>query len=106
LIEQATRYAADGPAARGVAETQCLDFHSPYGCSKGAADQYVLDYARSYGLPASVFPHELHLRPASARYGRTRAGLRHFALRAAAGMPIQYLRRRASRCAMSCSSRI
>jgi CDP-paratose 2-epimerase len=32
-----------------------LDFHSPYGCSKGAADQYVLDYARCFGLPAVVF---------------------------------------------------
>jgi CDP-paratose 2-epimerase len=32
-----------------------LDFHSPYGCSKGAADQYVLDYARSFDLPGVVF---------------------------------------------------
>lgn len=38
----------------GVAETRGLDFHTPYGCSKGAADQYVLDYARSFGLPAVV----------------------------------------------------
>jgi len=38
----------------GVAESQPLDFHTPYGCSKGAADQYVLDFARSYGLPATV----------------------------------------------------
>ena len=42
-------------AARGVAEDRPLDFHSPYGCSKGAADQYVLDYARSFRLPATVF---------------------------------------------------
>ena len=34
----------------GIAETQPLDFHSPYGCSKGAADQYVIDFARIYGL--------------------------------------------------------
>jgi CDP-paratose 2-epimerase len=34
----------------GVSETQPLDFHSPYGCSKGAAEQYVIDYARIYGL--------------------------------------------------------
>jgi CDP-paratose 2-epimerase len=34
----------------GVAEDEPLDFHSPYGCSKGAADQYVLDYARIYGM--------------------------------------------------------
>lgn len=41
-------------AAHGVAETRPLDFHTPYGCSKGAADQYVLDYARSYGMRAAV----------------------------------------------------
>lgn len=35
---------------RGVSETEPLDFHSPYGCSKGAADQYVIDYARIYGM--------------------------------------------------------
>lgn len=39
----------------GVAETACLDFHSPYGCSKGTADQYVHDYARIYGIPTVVF---------------------------------------------------
>lgn len=36
--------------AYGVSEDQPLDFHSPYGCSKGAADAYVIDYARAYGL--------------------------------------------------------
>lgn len=40
---------------RGVGETTPLDFHSPYGCSKGAADQYVRDYARIYGLRTVVF---------------------------------------------------
>lgn len=39
----------------GICEEQSLDFHSPYGCSKGAADQYVLDYARIYGLKAVSF---------------------------------------------------
>src|SRR5215813_5841140 len=39
----------------GVSEAQLLDFHSPYGCSKGAADQYVRDFARIYGLPTVVF---------------------------------------------------
>ncbi len=39
---------------RGISETRPLDFHTPYGCSKGAADQYVLDYSRSYGIPAAV----------------------------------------------------
>jgi CDP-paratose 2-epimerase len=40
--------------AAGVNERRPLDFHTPYGCSKGAADQYVLDYARSFGVPACV----------------------------------------------------
>ena len=39
----------------GVPEDRLLDFHSPYGCSKGAADQYVRDYARIYGLQTVVF---------------------------------------------------
>jgi CDP-paratose 2-epimerase len=39
----------------GIAETGLLDFHSPYGCSKGAADQYVRDYSRIYGIPTVVF---------------------------------------------------
>ena len=43
-----------GLRARGVDETRPLEFHTPYGCSKGAADQYVLDYARSFGLPTCV----------------------------------------------------
>jgi CDP-paratose 2-epimerase len=51
------RYEPREPAIRthGVSEDRPLDFHSPYGCSKGTADQYVLDYARSYGLQAIVF---------------------------------------------------
>jgi CDP-paratose 2-epimerase len=43
------------PEPHGVNETRPLDFHSPYGCSKGAADQYVRDYARIYGLRTVVF---------------------------------------------------
>ena len=39
----------------GNPETQSLDFHSPYGCSKGAADQYVRDYSRIYGMKNVVF---------------------------------------------------
>jgi CDP-paratose 2-epimerase len=52
--------------ACGISEDQRLDLYSPYGCSKGAADQYILDYARIFGLPAVVFrmsciygPHQL-----------------------------------------------
>jgi CDP-paratose 2-epimerase len=40
---------------RGISESQPLDFHSPYGCSKGAADQYVRDFGRIYNLPVVVF---------------------------------------------------
>ena len=43
------------PDHRGVSESQPLDFHSPYGCSKGAADQYVHDFGRIYELPTVVF---------------------------------------------------
>jgi len=40
----------DAASPQGIAETVPLDFHSPYACSKGAADQYVLDYARTFGI--------------------------------------------------------
>ena len=39
----------------GIPEDRSLDFHSPYGCSKGTADQYIRDYARIYGLRTVVF---------------------------------------------------
>lgn len=54
--ESETRYICkDFP--NGIDETYPLDFHSPYGCSKGAADQYLLDYARIFGLNTVVFRH-------------------------------------------------
>lgn len=68
LLNRGTRYEPeDGVIARaGAGEDQPLEFLSPYGCSKGGADQYVLDYARSYGIQATVFrmsciygPHQL-----------------------------------------------
>jgi CDP-paratose 2-epimerase len=52
-LPEPTRYSY--PQHPGVSEAQALDFHSPYGCSKGAADQYVLDFSRIYGLSAVVF---------------------------------------------------
>jgi CDP-paratose 2-epimerase len=52
--EEESRYALK-TMPLGVGETVNLDFHSPYGCSKGAADQYVRDYARIYGLNTVVF---------------------------------------------------
>ncbi len=54
VVEGETAYAyRDYP--NGIPETYPLDFHSPYGCSKGTGDQYVRDYARIYGLPTVVF---------------------------------------------------
>ncbi|TEU12048.1 MAG: NAD-dependent epimerase/dehydratase family protein [Anaerolineales bacterium] len=54
IVEEQIRYRyCDYP--QGIAEDWSLDFHSPYGCSKGAADQYVRDYARIYDLPTVVF---------------------------------------------------
>ena len=55
VVADGTRYQAKDPLFQGVNEFQCLDFHSPYGCSKGTADQYVRDYARIYDLPTVVF---------------------------------------------------
>lgn len=53
-VERNGRYAY-GSLPFGVPEDRNLDFHSPYGCSKGAADQYVIDYHRIYGLRTIVF---------------------------------------------------
>lgn len=54
ISEEKTRYRyKDLPY--GIAETYPLDFHSPYGCSKGCGDQYVRDYQRIYDLPTVVF---------------------------------------------------
>lgn len=57
LTQAESRYLPADPciAGHGIAESRPLDFHSPYGCSKGAAEQYVLDYARTFNLPATVF---------------------------------------------------
>jgi len=54
IVERQDRYAYRDFAA-GISEERSLDFHSPYGCSKGAADQYFVDYHRIYGLRTIVF---------------------------------------------------
>ena len=54
VIERATRWEYE-TLPFGASEEQPLDFHSPYGCSKGTGDQYVRDYARIYGLRSVVF---------------------------------------------------
>ncbi|VWX55016.1 SDR family NAD(P)-dependent oxidoreductase [Novosphingobium sp. 9U] len=74
-------------AKQGVSEAQPLDFHTPYGVSKGAADQYVLDYARSYDLPTAVVR-------MSCVYGERQMGtedqgwVAHFLIQALQGNPI------------------
>jgi CDP-paratose 2-epimerase len=89
LFQADSRYEPVNPAVRrtGVNEQCALNFQSPYGCSKGAADQYVMDYARMYGLPAVVFR-------MSCIYGPHQCGtedqgwVAHFLLRTLAGEPI------------------
>jgi CDP-paratose 2-epimerase len=86
LIETESRYAyRDYPL--GISEDFPLDFHSPYGCSKGAGDQYVRDYARIYGLRTVVFRQ-------SAIYGPRQFGIEDqgwlawFIIAAVTGKPI------------------
>jgi CDP-paratose 2-epimerase len=56
IVEETKRYTLP-TLPEGVDELARLDFRTPYGCSKGAADQYMLDYARNYGLNTVVFRH-------------------------------------------------
>ena len=73
--------------ANGIGEARPLDFHSPYGCSKGAADQYVIDYARTFGLPAVVFRMSCIYGPH--QFGNEDQGwVAHFLIRALKGEPI------------------
>jgi CDP-paratose 2-epimerase len=89
FAEQGDRYVPADPhvAQHGIGEARPLDFHTPYGCSKGAADQYVLDYARSFGLRTAVIR-------MSCIYGRRQMGtedqgwVAHFLIRALEGQPI------------------
>jgi len=77
---------ADRP--NGIAEDEPLDFHSPYGCSKGCGDQYVRDYARMYGLRTVVFRQ-------SCIYGTRQFGVEdqgwvaHFCLATKFGRPLK-----------------
>lgn len=83
------RYEPGDPEVRehGIGEYWPLQFASPYGCSKGGADQYVLDYAETYGMPAVVFR-------MSCIYGPHQQGnedqgwVAHFLLQARDGAPI------------------
>jgi CDP-paratose 2-epimerase len=87
LREDCGRYSPRNPSAIAINERRNLDFHSPYGCSKGAADQYVQDYAHTFRLPAVVFR-------MSCIYGPHQNGtedqgwVAHFLIRANDGAPI------------------
>jgi CDP-paratose 2-epimerase len=86
LSVQGQRYLPVDPAAsaRGIGEARPLDFHSPYGCSKGTADQYVVDYARSYGMTTLVFRMSCIYGPR--QFGTEDQGwVAHFILRALRG---------------------
>ena len=72
---------------KGVGETCRMDFHSPYGCSKGAADQYVLDYARCFDLPTVVLRMSCIYGPHQ-RGNEDQGWVAHFVMRALAGEPI------------------
>jgi len=86
VTERQTRYEyRDFPL--GIAESRALDFHSPYGCSKGAGDQYVRDYARIYDLPTVVFRMSCIYGPR--QFGNEDQGwLAHFIIAAVTGNPI------------------
>ncbi len=86
IVEDAQRYRyRDLPL--GIPEDRLLDFHSPYGCSKGTGDQYVRDYARIYGMKTVVFRQ-------SCIYGLRQFGVEdqgwvaHFCIAARLGRPI------------------
>ena len=88
LVVENDAYTPSDPTLRGgVSEKRALDFHTPYGCSKGAADQYVLDYSRSFGLATCVLR-------MSCIYGPRQMGtedqgwVAHFLIRALKGQSI------------------
>ncbi len=85
VTETATRHVYRD--LKGIAEEQPLDFHSPYGCSKGAADQYVRDYARIFGLRTVVMRQSCIYGPR--QFGVEDQGwLAHFVIAAQLGRPI------------------
>jgi CDP-paratose 2-epimerase len=87
LEDEAWRPADPALRAHGIDECRRLEFSTPYGCSKGAADQYVLDYADSFGVPTAVLR-------MSCIYGPRQLGsedqgwVAHFILRALEHAPI------------------
>ena len=89
LVPDSSRYVPADTHTRmsGINEERAVNFHSPYGCSKGAADQYVLDYARTFGMPAVVFRMSCIYGPH--QFGTEDQGwVAHFLIRAMEGRPI------------------
>ena len=88
MVRQGERYAPDDPAfTGGLDETTPLSFYSPYGCSKGVADQYVLDYARVFGLRSAVFRMSCLYGPR--QFGTEDQGwVAHFLISALTGRPL------------------
>ncbi|MGV3720851.1 MAG: SDR family NAD(P)-dependent oxidoreductase [Actinomycetota bacterium] len=88
IVRQGERYGYESLPG-GISEERPLDFHSPYGCSKGGADQYVRDYSRIYNLPTVVFR-------MSCIYGPHQCGnedqgwVAHFAREALAGRGLSF----------------
>jgi CDP-paratose 2-epimerase len=89
LRKGATRYEPSNTSLRrhGISEERCLQFHSPYGCSKGVAEQYVLDYARTFGLRTVVFRMSCIYGPH--QFGTEDQGwVAHFLIAALRGQPL------------------
>jgi CDP-paratose 2-epimerase len=85
IVEEKTRYALARSA--GVSEGHPIEFHTPYGCSKGAADQYVQDYARIYGLRTAVLRLSCIYGPR--QFGTEDQGwVAHFVIAAILGRPL------------------
>jgi CDP-paratose 2-epimerase len=89
LLRSGSRYEPSDDAIRrdGIDERRCLEFHSPYGCSKGVAEQYVLDYARTFGLRTVVFRMSCIYGPH--QFGTEDQGwVAHFLIAASNGRPL------------------
>jgi CDP-paratose 2-epimerase len=86
MVELDDRYVPADDAVRslGISEKRPLDFCTPYGCSKGVADQYVLDYAKSFDIPTAVLRMSCIYGPR--QFGTEDQGwVAHFLIRALAG---------------------
>jgi len=89
LVMNGTRYYPENLQVQkhGISEEKSLSFHSPYGCTKGVADQYILDYARTFGLQTCVFRMSCIYGPH--QFGTEDQGwVAHFLIQALKGNPI------------------